>query len=278
MIHFTKHRSQTAVQWPISRHVVVLSACLLTLFIYLSLYRQVSAMGETDILTNGNQLYEKGDYQAAAQLYEQLVSQNIADSTLYFNLGNAYYKQGELGRAILNYIRAAHLAPRDADIRANLSLARSQVVDKYETDSQMLIGGMLTWIREAFSLDELAITAIGLWSLSALLWVVHRHGHSDRGRDAIKYALIGVAPLLFASVLALGGILYNEKARSPSIVVASEIKVVSGPGEQYNTEFTLHQGAPVSLLEIRGNWARIALPGDQIQGWTPTMTVERISR
>jgi cytochrome c-type biogenesis protein CcmH/NrfG len=78
-----------------------------------------------------NQLHEAGQYEDATTAYEHLVNQGVAESTLFYNLGNAYFKQGEVGRAILNYDRAARLNPRDADIQANRELARLQVVDQF---------------------------------------------------------------------------------------------------------------------------------------------------
>ena len=67
-----------------------------------------------------NQLYTAGHYAEAIQLYEGQVARGVQDSALFFNLGNAYFQQGDLGRAVLNLERAAQLNPRDADIQINL--------------------------------------------------------------------------------------------------------------------------------------------------------------
>jgi Flp pilus assembly protein TadD len=96
-----------------------------------------------EILTTASQLYQAGQFAQAALAYQQLVDQGYADSALDYNLGNAYYKQGDLGRAILNFRRAAELAPRDADIAANLELARLQAVDKVEQTAERALGAKL---------------------------------------------------------------------------------------------------------------------------------------
>jgi len=88
-----------------------------------------------ETLLRGNQLYESKLYLEASQTYQQLIDIGLKDHTLYYNLGNAYFKQNDLGQAILNYERAMQLAPRDTDIRANLDLARSQLLDKYDITS-----------------------------------------------------------------------------------------------------------------------------------------------
>ena len=80
-----------------------------------------------------NALYEDGRYEQAARSFQQLVDKGYGDPVLYYNLGNAYFKQGDIGRAILNYLRAERLAPRDDDIRTNLDFARSQTLDLLES-------------------------------------------------------------------------------------------------------------------------------------------------
>ncbi|MEZ4862532.1 MAG: tetratricopeptide repeat protein [Caldilineaceae bacterium] len=250
---------------------------ILSLLLLLLLALPAHAAGDIDTLARGNQLYAQGDFQAAGQLYEQLIAQGVEDSVLYYNLGNAYYKQGELGRALLNYTRAARLAPRDADIQANLALARSQVADKYETNSSSPVAGLLALVERWLTINELAWAAFSIWVLCALLWLLQQHLAPGNPRTLTQYALGLSVLLLLLSTVSLGGILYTESRWPPAIVLSPEIAVVSGPGTQFTTEFTLHSGAQVSLLETRGDWVRIALPGEQLQGWTPAATVATVA-
>src|SRR4029453_14353324 len=74
----------------------------------------------------GNALYADGRYADAAAAYEQILAKGVASTSTYFNLGNAYLKENQLGRAVLAYERAARLAPGDPDLRANLAFAREQ--------------------------------------------------------------------------------------------------------------------------------------------------------
>ncbi len=249
--------------------------CLL--FVALPLARPVHAENMVETLVRGNQLYEQGNFAAATQVYEQLVSQGVRDSLLYYNLGNAYYKQGDVGRAILNYSRAARLAPRDADLRANLALARSQVVDQYATGTVSPLDGLLTLVGRWLTVDELAGLALILWIVCVLLWLIERRLTAGTPHTVIRYTLLLSALLLLVSALSLSGILYTDRRWPPAIVLSPTLDIVSGPGTQYTTEFTLHSGAPVSLLETRGDWVRVALPGEQLQGWAPAESVGAVS-
>src|SRR5215467_3632580 len=74
-----------------------------------------------------NKLYEQGKFNEAAAAYEQVTNSGQVSTALYFNLGNAFFKAGQIGRAIVAYYQAERLNPRDSDLRANLQFARNQV-------------------------------------------------------------------------------------------------------------------------------------------------------
>ncbi len=235
--------------------------------------------GDT-ILTAG-QFYESGQYKLAAQSYQQLVDQGYADSNLYFNLGNAYFKQGDFGRAILYYRQAQQLAPRDTDIKINLNLARAQVVDQLEDSQAVGSSGYITRLdkttQQWFTTNQLAIFALGAWILFALLVIAFTSSRKgSRLREGLQYALIGTLLALAVGIVGLGSRLYTDKAHPKAVIVAHEVAVTSGPGAQYVTEFALHNGAEVDVLETRENWVRLSLPGSQMQGWVPTGTVEAV--
>jgi hypothetical protein len=226
-----------------------------------------------------NGLYESGQFGQAAQVYEHLVGQGYVDSALFYNLGNAYYKQGDPGRAIINYRQAQQLAPRDPDIKANLALARAQTVDRVEVADN---GGLLTQFGEAmqsrFALDELAMAALGAWVLFVFLLLLTGTAKAGgRWRKGLQYSLVAVTVVLVVSVLALGSFLDLGSGGSEGVIVAPVVEVTSGPGAQYVTAFSLHNGAEVSLIETRGSWVRLALPGGELEGWVPGSAVEAIT-
>jgi len=229
-------------------------------------------------MRTANQLYETGQIDLAVQAYEQLVNQGVVDSALFYNLGNAYFKQGDPGRAILTYRRAQELAPRDPDIKANLALARAQVVDEFEPAGD---DGFLSrygqTVRSWFTLNELAMAALAGWILFVFLLILYISARTGSAwRRVFRYALTAAAVVLVVGVLSLGSALHLEQNRSEGVVVAAEVDVTSGPGAQYVTEFTLHSGAEVDLVEIRPNWVRLALPSGELEGWVPANAIELV--
>lgn len=255
--------------------LVVLLLLLLFSPVSLRLLAQ-SSVTPTEAMLVANQEYEAGQYAEAAAVYEAIIATGLHNSDLYYNLGNAYFKQGDLGRAILNYRRAQRLDPRDLDIRANLNIARTQTVDHIDTSGEE----MTNWVQlaeEWLTLREAALLALALWLLLGIFAVLTLLRPQLRRWAIIVMAVLAL--FLGAGLISIANRLYHQANYPPAVIVAQEIDVTSGPGtaDQYLVEFTLHSGTEVSLIESRPGWQRITLPGD-LQGWIPAEVVEPIDR
>jgi tetratricopeptide (TPR) repeat protein len=254
---------------------IALAGLLLTgLLIAAGLTMYADSPADTGAMMASNELYDAGRYAESAQVYEQIVDQGYQDSALYYNLGNAYYKQGDLGRAILNYVRAERLAPRDADVRANLELARAQTIDLLGPAERSLPARLAAAVQSRLTTNELAAATLALWFLLTLPLAIALFGKPGglRRASAQVAAVLGLVLVLGAVTLLVR--VNAESDRQGVVVVAETVDVVSGPGPQYVTEFALHAGAEARLIERRGSWARLALPDGGLQGWVPVSAVE----
>ena len=230
-----------------------------------------------DSMTAANQLYSAGHYPEAIQIYEQILDKDIQDSAIYFNLGNAYFQSGDLGRAILNYQRAAKLDPRDGDIRANLELARSMAIDQFTITPggplNILAGLSGRWL----SFDEVAMIALGAWL--ALVWVLiaWRGMSSSGGVDGLRYAAIILLFMVLISGASLGSRIYLESNQPDGVIVAPVVAVHDQPVEAETTDINLYSGTEVKLLEHQDQWIKFSVPGDTMGGWVPLDAVELIA-
>jgi tetratricopeptide (TPR) repeat protein len=266
------------------RVVTILTLMSLTLIVLFlanqSLLLAKPSVMASDTMSTANHLYDTGQFSQAAQAYQQLVDQGFADSALFYNLGNAYFKQGDYGRAVLNYRRAEQLAPRDADIKANLDLARTQTVDQAQTaeSNEGLLGSLGHWTQQWLTVNELAIAVLMVWVLFVLLMIIFSHiPKATMLREGMQYLVIMTALVLIAGIASLGSRTYLANTQPEAVVLAQEVNVTSGPGPNYVTQFNLHNGAEVRLLESRGNWTRLALAEDNLQGWVPANTLETVN-
>lgn len=134
-----------------------MAAVLLLVFVAAGMSR---ADETAQAFEHGNQLYLQAKYPDAITQYEKIIANGWESGELYFNLGNAYYKSGNIQRAILNYERAAQMLPRDDDVQFNLQLANLQVVDKIDAVPRLFI---YRWID----------IMLALFSLSTMGWIVY---------------------------------------------------------------------------------------------------------
>ena len=155
-----------------------------------------------ETMAAANNLYAAGHFGEAKQLYEQMVAQGAEDAALFYNLGNAAYQLGDHEQAGIYYARAAELAPRDADIQANLALVGG--APTAESPVQDVLG----WL----TLNETAVLTITLWFVfgAALLAIVLLE--SGRGRTVAT----AVAVFSFVILVAAGALLGTHMLAVPS--------------------------------------------------------------
>jgi hypothetical protein len=247
----------------------VLFTLLISVIGSLTLAQEVESLIEA-----GNQAYEAADYAMAIDKYDQADSL-VQSADLDLNLGNAYYKSGALGKAILHYERAYKLSPMDEDIQHNLTLARNLTLDKLEESSS---SGFTLWWRGVLlkiGMDQLAWWSIIAAVLSALGWVLFRLSAS-RARRQLGFALGSL--FLIATVLTAWMSLSARSVittQDEGIILTSRVEVLSAPDEGSTELFVLHEGSKVTLVEERGSWTSIALPNGN-KGWLKSAEVEGI--
>ena len=244
----------------------------------LSLIVQTTAAQSSDnlieLMVSANERYHAGEFSQAIEDYEAITEAGIQNSNVYYNLGNAYFKRGDLGRAILNYRRAHRFDPRDADITANLRLARSQTVDRLEASGveQFNFGRI---VGQWLTLREMAVLLLMFWLLICLcvsLMIATRRYHR-----VWSLLIAGWTILLVAGLATIGSSFYLEQQFPEAVVIVPEIDVTAGPGTaaNFSVNFSLHMGAEVQIIDRRLGWRQIALPGS-LNGWVPTDAIESI--
>ena len=215
----------------------------------------------------GNRLYAAKDYPGAARAYQEAL-QAGPNAFVHFNLGNALFKSGRIGQAIAHYRRARYLAPRDADVAANLEFARAYRVDKTLTVPSPLARVM----DEAFhrlSRREAALAGALLFALGGAflsLWIVRRW------RMAMVLACVCGAGALYAAIVERTWA--AEIGERPAVVVVSEVNALSGPSEESKQILLLHDGSEVRIRDVRGDYLLVQLPGGG--GWVPKNAVEPV--
>lgn len=214
-----------------------------------------------------NQAYSEARFQEAAEGYESLIQSGKWNATLFYDLGNAYYRLGNFGKAILNYERALALEPRHPEAQANLRLAsdegralelRSDWIERYAgmaTVKQYTIAGAVAFWLALF--------------IAAHLLLSHRR--SGGGIALIALSLVVCGASIFGAYTLENGTRGNALA----VVTAKEIEARLATADNAKSVLLLPAGSEIKILSERGDWVYAALPNDQ-RGWIPATSAERV--
>ena len=204
------------------------------------------AMGtQADEFAMANKFYQDKDYESAVRLYQSILNQNVESANLYFNLGNAYFKHGDLGRAVLYYMKARRLAPGDPDIVHNLEFARQFSSVQMEGVELNPIHAFFEGVAGPYRLSALAWLS-SLFFVVLMLLLCLRYG-LGMDRSLIR---IGVVLSLVLLIVAAGLTSFkyrNDYLIRRAVITADKADVYTGPSPQSDVEL---QGAPGLVVEI----------------------------
>lgn len=223
----------------------------------------------------GDSAYMRDDYAAAIQVYEALLNRGEA-ADLYYNLGNSYYKAGDIAKAILNYERALLLQPGNGDIRANLEIARSKTIDKVEPVPEIFFVSWTKSLINTMSIDSWAVCAI----ICFILLIVSLYFFIFSKQSGLKKAGF-ICGILFLVVTIFANIFASQQKdeqvnRHNAIVMNPSVTVRSTPSESGTSLFILHEGHKVDVKDgSMKDWKEIRLDDGKV-GWVPASAIEII--
>jgi tetratricopeptide (TPR) repeat protein len=241
---------------------------------FLMLAFSASAVAQTagDLYQKANAAYKAGNFEQAANTYENILAQGYRTPEVYYNLGNSYYKLKNNGRAILNFERAQKLAPADEDIAHNLKLAQFKAVDKLVPVPQLAIAATFNKFTgsqssKGWGLFAVAAVWLALIAFAAYLFV---------SRSKIVVFMASVFLLVSVAFIALGFKQSGEEENScNAILMADNVTVKSAPDLNGTDLFAIHEGIKMQVLDQVGNWNKIRLADGKV-GWIEKGLFEKI--
>ncbi len=226
-------------------------------------------------MKDANNLYQSGKFKEAVEAYENIIKTNQEAPELYFNLGNAYYKTGNVPAAILNYERALLLSPGDSDIKYNLEMSRKMVVDKLEAIPQFFLNRWINGIVMTMSSNAWAWVSIVTFILVLVLALAFFFSSTT----SLKKLSFGLAIILLLMSVTAFSFSYSQKKklenRNQAIIFAPSVTIKGSPDESGTDLFLLHEGTKVKVLETLGEWANIQV-SDGNEGWIAQSAIEII--
>ncbi|MBN1621537.1 MAG: tetratricopeptide repeat protein [Endomicrobiales bacterium] len=221
-----------------------------------------------DAFKQANQLYEKGKYEDAVKIYESLIEKGQINASVYYNLGNAYFKNHQIGYALANYERAKRIDPRDKDIRFNIDhiklLLKEPPLPFWEETIESICGFV--------TLNELTVICL-IFFISfisgAVMYLITR-----QQRLIFFNALVFLSLIFFVLWFAIK---YNLDIKTKwAVIIESPVEARNGPGFDNSVGFTISEGKKVVVLGQKNEWAAIGLKSEGLKGWVEDKYLEKI--
>lgn len=221
------------------------------------------------------QSYNEGDYQTAIEQYEAIIAAKKHSLELFYNLGNSYYRNGNIGKAILNYERALLISPKEEDVIYNLDIARESIEVPLETINEFFL---IQWRNNISSMASswtwaiLTILMVWLGFFSLGVWQI-----KDDRRTKILSFTAGIGLLLASFIpLSLGmNRLTQQKNSGKGIVITDGKFLHSAPDDNSENLQPLYPGYKVKILDQIENYYKVKLSNGSI-GWTRLNDIEEI--
>jgi tetratricopeptide (TPR) repeat protein len=231
---------------------------------------------QNDVLFNeATKAYNEGDYELAIENYQHILESGSHSASLYFNMGNAYYKLNEIAPSIYYYEKALLLDPNDTEIRNNLNYAQQMTIDDIDPIPQTAVSRITSRVMNIMTYDQWAYTSIFFMILFVFLYLAF---YFFQFSDKKRLAFIGSMICLFLTVLSvtLAALQYQDfKETRPAIIFAVETAVKEEPNNRSITLFTLHEGSKVFVEETLEDWNKVRL-SDGKNGWVPVSDLRAI--
>ena len=232
-------------------------------FLLLTLILPLWATAATEVSLDAqfdaaNKLYAQNKFAEAATTYEQIIAAGSVSPALYFNLGNAHFKAGQIGHAIAAYRDAQELAPRDPDIRANLQFARNRVQGPRVTPSRWQ-----TWLASYSANEWATFSTVAIWVMLGLLIArCVRPALTPTLRPWTLASIIVALGIFVATRLAI----HQSNSQFIGIVTVADATIRNSPLDEAPSAFTAHDGAELRVLDHKDDWLQVTDDNHQY-GW-----------
>lgn len=223
----------------------------------------------------GNQYYQKENYQAAISSFESIINSGKESAEVYFNLGNAYYKLHKVAPAIYNYEKALLLSPNDSEIKTNLDFARKMTIDDIKVIPKVGFHKLISDFTSKYHYDTWAWIAVAF----AFLFLAFFAGYYFSQKAVLKRIFFFGMFIWLAGICLCAASGFYEKNRinreQPAIVFAENVPLKSEPKIAGQDATVLHEGTKVYILDSIANWKKVELT-DETTGWIENSAIKEI--
>jgi len=236
------------------------------------------SFAETNVnetMKQAGEYYRKAEYDKAINLYQQLLNSGYEGTTLFYNLGNSYYRIGELGFAILNYEKALKVSPSDEDVKHNLAFAYLGTIDRIQPLPEFILFEWWESLLAAFTVNGWTYLTYLFFILFLVLVVIYFFARTIFQQKLILFSGLGMLIVFLLSLSLLIVKVNRETTLKNGIVITQSVTVKTSPDEKSTDAFVIHEGLKVNLEDNLDDWVKIKLVDGKV-GWVEKGFVAQI--
>ena len=223
--------------------------------------------------------YRQNSFAESIKLYESEIGKNKQikkeSPELYYNLGNAYFRDNQIAKAILNYERALLLDPGDSDIRHNLRFAKTRIEDKIDSADSFFVNQWIRSIQNLYTANRWAMIGIVLF----LILIIAVGSYVISTQITVRKISFYSGIVLLALAIIANAFAFKQKNkivnRSTGIVMSASVSIYTSPDAHSQELFRLHEGSKVRIKREEGNWFEIVIANGSV-GWLQKKNIEKI--
>src|SRR5213592_3780426 len=214
-----------------------------------------------------NQEFAQGHFKEAISGYEALIRSGQWSANVFYDLGNAYFRTGDFGRAILNYERALALEQHHPEATANLQIARD------EAHALEIQPSSLERYLQFANINQYSVAAAtAFWlAIFAMFALILKRRRSARAIAVSICCLL----VLVAALYAIFTLERGSKGQALAVVTGNDVQARLATADTANSVLALPPGSEVKIVSTRGDWIYAALPNN-LRGWIPAKNAEQV--
>ena len=227
------------------------------------------------LMKKAGEYYRSSEFEKAIEVYEGLISEGFEGTTLYYNLGNSYFRIGKLGYAILNYERALRLSPSDEDVKHNLTFAYMSTSDRIQPLPAFFLFEWWESVLTSLNVNGWTYLSYSVYLILLLLIGFYFFARSVFQQKIILFSGLGVLLILTLSISLLIVKINRETTHIEGVIIENVITVKTSPDIKSTDAFLIHEGLKVKLEDNIDEWVKIRLADGKV-GWVENEVVEKI--
>ena len=240
-----------------------MNKCIIISFLFVNIIIANSSLDQS--FYNGNNFYKNNDYISAISFYEDIIKQGWESSNLFYNLGNSYFRQNQLGNAIWSYKKGLMLDPRDKDLIHNLEIAKSRMIDKIIMPEEFIFFELYKKIKIHYSFYEWLI--IGGFLILLVSIIFNAINILKVRTNAFKRVFYFFLIITFVEHLVIFDNYFEYYDNPNGIIIDNNVNAYSGPFSEENLLlFKLNEGTIAKIGHKQDNWVEINLLNGN-RGW-----------